>query len=855
MKAKHILLSLVLLILGVSSSVAQDTLLINPAKIDSLQQLIDSRSRADEEKVRLLNEYARLCFYNQEYLKGFIATRDARELSKKLNFKGGEIMYYVTLAAFTGEGEMYTYYLQQAKNIVIKANNQFSEYNTELDIPTGYPPKREQLLLDNLIPVLHFFEQQDDKEIQLAIMEPIAWSYYNLGRFDELKTILKRIIELNSNLNQLYPKFLAYTRLSSLLNFEGKIEEAKKIEKETIELLSKENGNSENGFLNYIQAENYNNTGQYALAIDYYLKSADAFESTGDLNMLTNIYNQLGYAYEQLDMQAKALEIYEKYIPLFKKSKDDVGLHNAYNRPVFPLYELKRYEEARKYMAMSLQGSEGQNKILLQAKSNSLEGQILMDEGKYKEAITYLHKTYETYSKLEDDNGAKYTISFTLLYLTECYQKIGDMKTALKYALECLEKENKLNHKRTGVKSKISFLIADIYIETGKAEKAFYFLKLYREIAAEQNKTESANKVAEAEIRSIIDKSEKQINLLEKDKIQKIQQSKIQRVWIFSITGALLSALLVAFILYRNNKNKQKANAQLKSQKEKVENTLEQLKSTQTQLIQSEKMASLGELTAGIAHEIQNPLNFVNNFSEINKELIDELKEELAVGNMQLANEIAGDIKQNLEKINHHGKRADAIVKGMLQHSRTSTGQKEPTDINALADEYLRLAYHGLRAKDKTFNADFKTDLDPTLPKINVIPQDIGRVLLNLINNAFYAVDKRAKENVEGYKPEVVVSTSSSPFEKGGIKGGLNDVVTITVSDNGPGIPSHIVDKIFQPFFTTKPTGQGTGLGLSLSYDIAKAHGGEIRVESKPARAGSDGEGEGSEFIIQIPIN
>ena len=296
------------------------------------------------------------------------------------------------------------------------------------------------------------------------------------------------------------------------------------------------------------------------------------------------------------------------------------------------------------------------------------------------------------------------------------------------------------------------------------------------------------------------------------------------------------------------------------AQAKEIEKAYTELKSTQSQLIQSEKMASLGELTAGIAHEIQNPLNFVNNFSEISNELIEEMDEELAVGNMQLAKEIAGDIKQNLQKINHHGKRAADIVKGMLQHSRTSSGQKEPTDINALADEYLRLAYHGLRAKDKSFNAEFKTDFDESLPKINVIPQDIGRVLLNLINNAFYAVDKRAKENNEDYKPLVVVNTHLESSPLGGParpddpvgRGGQG--IKISVKDNGSGIPLEIKDKIFQPFFTTKPTGQGTGLGLSLAYDIVKAHGGELKVETKPARSGSDGEGVGSEFIITLPF-
>jgi signal transduction histidine kinase len=272
---------------------------------------------------------------------------------------------------------------------------------------------------------------------------------------------------------------------------------------------------------------------------------------------------------------------------------------------------------------------------------------------------------------------------------------------------------------------------------------------------------------------------------------------------------------------------------QLEKQKTALQTTLEDLKATQAQLIQSEKMASLGELTAGIAHEIQNPLNFVNNFSEINKELVNELKTELATCNVQLVNEIADNIKENESKINHHGKRADAIVKGMLQHSRSSSGVKELTDINGLADEYLRLAYHGLRAKDKSFNAEIKTDFDSSTGRINIVPQDIGRVILNLINNAFYAVNEKKKQHWHGYEPTVSVSTRKE-----------NGKVEVSVKDNGNGISQKVLDKVFQPFFTTKPTGQGTGLGLSLSYDIIKAHGGEIKVETE--------EGEGSTFIIQL---
>ena len=278
--------------------------------------------------------------------------------------------------------------------------------------------------------------------------------------------------------------------------------------------------------------------------------------------------------------------------------------------------------------------------------------------------------------------------------------------------------------------------------------------------------------------------------------------------------------------------------AELTSQKEELEKALNVLKETQAQLIQSEKMASLGELTAGIAHEIQNPLNFVNNFSEVSAEMLDELTVAIDEGDFaEEVKSIADDIKQNLEKITHHGKRADAIVKGMLLHSRSRNTQKEPTDINALADEYLRLSYHGLRAKDKSFNASMKTDFDESIEKINIVPQDVGRVILNLITNAFYSVTEKKKSAVDGYEPTVFISTKN-----------LGDKVEIKVRDNGMGISQKVMEKIYQPFFTTKPTGQGTGLGLSLSYDIiTKGHGGELKVDTK--------EGEFAEFTILLPVN
>jgi signal transduction histidine kinase/streptogramin lyase len=329
------------------------------------------------------------------------------------------------------------------------------------------------------------------------------------------------------------------------------------------------------------------------------------------------------------------------------------------------------------------------------------------------------------------------------------------------------------------------------------------------------------------------------------------------RWWAYAIYAIVAALAIWSFVYYRSLKlmrEKQllwkqvkhrteqvvKQKEEILMQRDSLEKTLTELKAAQAQLIQQEKMASLGELTAGVAHEIQNPLNFVNNFSEVNTDLADEMQNELNAGNNEEAFSILNTIKENLKKIVYHGKRAEAIVKGMLQHSRQTKGIKELTDINALCDEYLRLSYHGMRAKDKNFSAEIKTDFDETIGKINIVPQDIVRVLLNLFNNAFYAVSEKQKTTDENYKPLVTVATKSpSPLERNWGE------VEIRVSDNGNGIPQNIIDKIFQPFFTTKPTGQGTGLGLSLSYDIIKAHGGEIKVESK--------EGEGTEFIIQLP--
>ncbi|HOY16666.1 MAG TPA: ATP-binding protein [Haliscomenobacter sp.] len=369
-----------------------------------------------------------------------------------------------------------------------------------------------------------------------------------------------------------------------------------------------------------------------------------------------------------------------------------------------------------------------------------------------------------------------------------------------------------------------STLLAELY-EPLDVKKALHYHKIVNSIV---NELYGANKVIGLQ-NTLSEEQQRQSNMATQKAAQQSRQNQ------YILLGGLGIMFFIGFVLYRNYQIEKKAKTLFQKQKETVENTLSQLQSTQAQLIQSEKLASLGELTAGIAHEIQNPLNFVNNFSELNRELITEMKEELVKGNIEEGIAIAGDLETNEERINHHGQRASAIVKGMLEHSRTSTGVKEPTDLNALADEYLRLAYHGLQAKDDNFNATLETHFDPDLPLVSVIPQDIGRVFLNIINNAFYAVAVRKKQEPEGFKPTVTVSSK------------LKDGVTeFRIKDNGTGIPDDVKARIFQPFFTTKPTGQGTGLGLSLAYDImTKGHGGTLEVESE--------QGVGTEFVILLP--
>ena len=556
-----------------------------------------------------------------------------------------------------------------------------------------------------------------------------------------------------------------------------------------------------------------------SLAIKMGLKALELADRLKNERVLFGVLGSLGEVYQNIGEPAVSLEYNKKALALDGTEQGrQIGIASI----GACFYDLGQYDSALNYL-------------------NRIDPEFRIGKNPWPYPDTYLGNTYAKKgeflkaisfykSSIRKSIESQYTQDLSQAYagLSNTFKAMGKIDSGIVYAGMSLQIADK--YAFPGLSLHASDLLSSLYESKGMIDSAFKYQKISNIL---KDTIFNKEKIQQVQSFTFIEKLRQKDLDLEKTEYQ-------NKVKFYTLLAGLAGMVLVAVFLIRNNRFKQKANL-------KLETSYAELKATQAQLIQSEKMASLGELTAGIAHEIQNPLNFVNNFSEVNKELLAELDQEIDKGNMSEVKSIAKDVMDNEDKISHHGKRADAIVKGMLQHSRISSGIKETTDINALADEYLRLAYQGLRAKDKSFNATLKTDFDPSIGNINIIPQDIGRVLLNLINNAFYAVDERSKAAVKGYEPEVTISTRLlTASENSLIRQSANSLI-ISVKDNGNGIPEQVLDKVFQPFFTTKPTGQGTGLGLSLSYDIVKAHQGTLNIRNTP--------GAGAEFIITLPIN
>lgn len=534
-------------------------------------------------------------------------------------------------------------------------------------------------------------------------------------------------------------------------------------------------------------ANTYQNMGDNQRAESYFLKSIDLAKQKQLTNVELYAYTNLSSMFLNMLQWQKAYDYAMEAAKLGGKMRDKGIQAASFSKAALAQSRQHKHDEALALSKRAIVLADSVNQPMIIQQAYSGMGFVLKSQKKWKEAIPFYEKALASLKDADlfiEENGSLFR------ELSECYE------------------------------------------QTGNAAKALEMYKQYTVIADSVYSRENIQKATELTMNYEFEKKE-QAEKVKQDAKDELNRTRM--IGLLSGLGLSLIIIIGALIGYRG---KQRANAQLRKQKNEIEDTLEKLKDTQSQLIQSEKMASLGELTAGIAHEIQNPLNFVNNFSEVSNELVKEVKDELAEGNLKSAKEILDDIEKNLAKITHHGKRADAIVKGMLQHSRSSTGNKESTNLNALADEYMRLAYHGMRARDGNFNVVLKTGFDPALEKAEVVPQDMGRVILNLINNAFYAVSEKIRQEKSAgnpYEPMVNISTHQQQGQ-----------IEIRITDNGNGIPDEVKDKIFQPFFTTKPTGQGTGLGLSLSYEIVtKGHGGKIVLEST--------KGLGTTFIIRLP--
>jgi two-component system NtrC family sensor kinase len=600
----------------------------------------------------------------------------------------------------------------------------------------------------------------------------------------------------------------------------------------------------------------------YALALKTKDRSAEAY-AIGNLSFY---YLHVGNLVRCMKLSFVSLQIFESI-------KDSVNIANSYNGIGHIYRAEKDWKNAYKYYRMERSLAVKINDHRDDAFGSLNLSYLFLKDHRLDSAMYYAKRVLELHDKYHID----FPRALTTTLIADVYDAKGDHITAMKMYRESMAYAAKINDPSLyqiqveyagllykahqvdsalmyankvlvnsadiilGERSHLYEILSNIYKDKGEYKAAFDYQAKATTLRDSLLNTEQTQETANL----LSNEQQHQVDL--KNAALGYQEKMNTRVRMYAIIGVAVVLLMIGIILWRNNRRQKQTNHLLSEQKEEISaqrdnlgKTLDELKITQTQLIQSEKMASLGELTAGIAHEIQNPLNFVNNFSEVSVELLTELKEEAKAGNTDDVIAIADDLTKNLEKINHHGKRADSIVKGMLEHSRVGTGEKQLTNINTIADEFLKLSYHGLRAKDKNFNAELITNFDENLPNVNIAAQDIGRVLLNLFNNAFYAVNQKKKTAGPDYKPTVEITTFAPPLGSGGWGA--------TVRDNGNGIPETIKDKIMQPFFTTKPTGEGTGLGLSLSYDIVvKGHGGTITIDTK--------ENEFTEFTVTLPID
>lgn len=672
-----------------------------------------------------------------------------------------------------------------------KLNYYRGEVDARQNLVTSYCFKGEyKLAEENLVYLKHFIKPSKDSADFATLFANYGMMYGIRGNYDTSIQFYEKAIPINERNKNKNPLATNYTNIAIGFQQMSNFPQALYYQQKALKLAEENNDESTQAYTLVNLGITYTLIRDTSRGEQAYRKSILLAEKNNLRDVELYAYTNLATLYINKNQWKEGYEFAIKGANLGEKMGDQGTQAASLAKAAVCLAHLNNFSEAMDLgkKAILVGDSSAQPLNIYQAYSSM--GKILKLQKKYPEAIAFYEKSF---TPLNESNAFEVDIGNSYKDLSESYEQNRDFDKAL---------------------------------------------AAFKKYSAIQDSVRSKDNIQKATELNMNYEFEKKQAIT--DALQATQNEEARFRQLLLLGGLLLAVLLAvgAGVAFRN---KQRANRILELQKSEIQSTLTQLKTTQAQLIQSEKMASLGELTAGIAHEIQNPLNFVKNFSEVSTELVDDIEEELRSGKKETAIIIADTLRENLEKITHHSLRADSIVKGMLEHSRMSTGQKIATNINDLADEYLRLSFHGLRAKDpkdsmnKSFNASIKKDFDHSIGKVNIIPQDIGRVLLNLFTNAFYAVTEKKRMQPEGYEPTVSVSTKK-----------INDKLEVRVKDNGNGIPQKVLEKIFQPFFTTKPTGQGTGLGLSLSYDIIKAHGGEIKVETN--------EGEGSEFIIHLPV-
>lgn len=675
--------------------------------------------------------------------------------------------------------------LLYALNLVKETGNKDEEaaiYGTLGDV---YSFRNQlQLAIESYLMSVSLYKETGNKSAQALDLTGVAIVERYLGNFGDALEHLMESLEISREINDSVTVVEGLLAMGFTYLFVEKWEDALNCQKEALEICKKMNDTlaiarvyNDMGVVNMMAGNLDIALKNHSAALDIRLQSTDYFYTSASFDYIGSIYEDKG-------MFPEAIRNYKESILYGERSGYIIRIISS-NQNIGKLYfRLFEYEKALKHFNKALELSRENDDRIGEAQASTKIAEIYLEKKETPKALVWIQKAENVIPKT------------AFIHLADIYQ-----------------------------------IIARVYFELGDYKNAYTNLELYSQVKDSLVVAENLEKITTLTNRLEFD-NQQALQNESHEKMIRVKQAEIERQKVvknFSLFGALV-ILVLAIIYFVRFIEKNKLNTKLNA-------TVENLKSTQSQLVHAEKMASLGELTAGIAHEIQNPLNFVKNFSEVNFDLIKDLKEEVEKGDLKEVKAIADDIASNEEKIISHSNRAGSIVKGMLQHSRSGSKEKELIDINKLADEYLRLTYHGLRAKDRSFNGNFNMDFDESLPKVAVFPQEIGRVFLNLFNNAFHASAAKASETDDpDYKPIVSISTKK-----------LGQHVEIKIKDNGGGIPAEIRDKIFQPFFTTKPSGEGTGLGLSLSYDIiTKGHDGELLVETET--------GKGSTFIIRLPL-